>query len=256
MPTMKGSTTDRASLESVVESGMLKVESLHPGGLSLSRELAGLCGIRKGDRVLDVASGTGETACLLAGEFGANVRGLDQADEMIRLAKAKAREQGLEVEFAKGDATHLPFGDAEFDAVICECTLCLLDKERALGEMARVVRRGGRVGMHDLCWMDDAPERLKNTLAEIEGERPESLEGWKRLFDGAGLSEIVTVDKFDAMSRWMRQSRKQLGRAGELTLTLKIIRRWGFRGLWRVLQSERVFSNKHLGYGIVVGTKR
>ena len=238
-----------------MDSGMLKFESLHPGGLELTRELAELCKIGKDSRVLDIASGTGETACFLAERFGARVHGVDQADRMIRLAEAKASAKGLEVDFRKADAACLPFDDAEFDAAICECTLCFLDKERVLAEMARVVRSGGCVGMHDLCWKADAPDNLKRTLAAIESERPESLEGWRRLFREAGLVEISVVDKAEAMPGWMRKSRRQLGPAGLAGLTLGILRRWGLRGLWRVLRSERVFSSDFLGYGIVVGTK-
>jgi ubiquinone/menaquinone biosynthesis C-methylase UbiE len=235
---------------------MLKVESLHPGGLETTRELAGLCRIGEGASVLDIASGTGESACFLAGEFGARVHGVDYSEPMIRRARDKARAKGLEAEFSRADAANLPFGDDEFDAAICECTLCLLDKERVLGEMARVVRSGGCVGIHDLCWKEDTPDGPKRTLEEIEHESPETLEGWRRLFDRAGLVQVDSVDKSALMSEWMRDSRKQLGPTGQLTLTLKIVRRWGFRGLWRVLRSERVFSSGFLGYGIVTGTKR
>ena len=238
-----------------MDSGMLKFESLHPGGLELTRELAELCKIGKDSRVLDIASGTGETACFLAETFGARVQGVDQSDRMIRRAEAKASARELEVEFKKADAASLPFGDAEFDAAICECTLCFFDKERVLGEMARVVRPGGVVGMHDLFWKADAPDGLKHTLADIESERPETLEGWRRLFREAGLAEISVVDKAELKSRWMKKSRRQLGLAGQAGLTMGILRRWGFRGLWRILRSERVFSSDFLGYGIVVGTK-
>jgi ubiquinone/menaquinone biosynthesis C-methylase UbiE len=215
-----------------------------------------ICNIHKGAKVLDIASGTGETACFLAERFAARVYGIDQSDQMIWRAEAKARRKGLEVEFRKADAANLPFGDAEFDAAICECTLCFLDKERVLGEMVRVVRLEGCIGIHDLCWKTDAPDGLKRTLAEIEGERPETLEGWRRLFHQAGLVEISAVDKAKLMSRWMGESREQLGLTGQVTLALRIIRRWGPRGVWRVLKSERVFSSEFLGYGIVVGKKR
>jgi SAM-dependent methyltransferase len=160
------------------------------------------------------------------------------------------------VGFRQADAHHLPFPEAAFDAAVCECTLCTLDKEQVLREMVRVVRPGGRVGMHDLCWREDSPEDLKRTLAEIEGERPETLEGWRQLFAQAGLAEIRAVDKSSLIPRWMKESRKQLGLVGQLVLAWKIIRRWGIRGLRRILRSERVFSSERLGYGIVVGTKR
>jgi SAM-dependent methyltransferase len=256
METVKQSPARKASLESLIETELLKVESLHPGGLELTWELAELCEVHRGSDVLELACGTGESACFLAERRGARVVGLDRLPQMIRRAEQKARAGGLEVEFRQADAHHLPFPDAAFDVAICECTLCLLDKEQVLREMVRVVRPGGRVGMHDLWWREDTPADLKMTLAEIEGERPETLEGWRRLFDRAGLAEIRSVDKSSLIPRWMKESRKQLGPIGQLVLAWKIIRRWGFRGLRRILRSERVFSSKQLGYGIVVGTRR
>ena len=235
---------------------MLVLESLHPGGLATTEQLANLCNIRRGAAVLDVASGTGETACFLADTFGARVVAVDRSDEMIRRARAKASARGLEVTFKNADAANLPFGDAAFDAAICECTLCFLDKPRVLGEMARVVRPGGRVGMHDLCWKDGAPDSLKRALKEIEREEPETSEGWRRLFEGAGLVEITADDRSEVMSRWMQESRTQLGVTGQIVLVMRIIRRWGLRGAWKVLRSERVFSSDLLGYVLVVGTKR
>ena len=54
----------------------------------------------------------------------------------------------------------------------------------------------------------------------------------------------------------MQESRRQLGLWGELTLVgQNPLLRWGIRGLWTILRSQRVFSSKQLGYGILVGTK-
>lgn len=248
-------TVNRPSLEALIETGMLRLDSLHPGGLSLTRELIELCNVTRDARVLDVAAGTGETACLLAERFGARVTVVDRSPAMVRQAEAKARERGLAVECRVADAHSLPFGDGAFDAVMCECTLCFLDKDRVLGEMVRVVRPGGRVGMHDLCWRDGAPEGLKRSLADLEDERPETLDGWQRLFAGAGLADVVAIDKSALKARWMRDSHRALGLLGEVGLGLRIIRRWGLSGLWTVLRSERVFSSTQLGYAIVVGTR-
>ena len=256
METVEQSPAREASLEALIETELLKVESLHPGGLELTEELAELCEVRRGSDVLELACGTGESACWLAEQRGARVVGLDRSRRMIQRAEQKARARGLEVAFREADAHHLPFPDAAFDVAICECTLCLLDKEQVLREMVRVVRPGGRVGMHDGCWREDTPDDLKRTLAEIEGERPETLEGWQRLFAQAGLAEIRAVDKSSLIPRWMKESRERLGRMGQLALAWKIIRRWGFRGLRRILRSERVFSSEQLGYGIVVGSRR
>jgi SAM-dependent methyltransferase len=256
METTKRNSRGQASLEQLIESEVLTVQSLHPGGLDLTRDLADLCKIGKGSTVLDLASGTGESACFLAERFGAHVVGVDLSEKMIRQAEEKARAKGQSlVKFQRADASHLPFADAAFDVAICECTLCLFDKEKVLNEMARVVKSGGRVGMHDLCWKESPPEDIRRTLIEIEGEQPETLDGWRGLFRRAGLMEIIAMDKSDLIPGWMKESKKQLGLIGHAVLIMRIIQRWGIRGLRRVLRSERVFTSKHMGYGIVVGTK-
>lgn len=241
------------SIEQLLESGMLQAEILHPGGLEITRELADLCAIGPEKRVLDVASGSGDAACFLAENFQCAV--VDASEFMIDRAKKKAQSRNLDIDIQQGDAHSLPFEDGTFDAVISECTTCVLDKQRAVREMARVAKPGGRVGIHDLCWKESSPDDLKQRLAEFEGERPETLDGWKRLFEGAGLTDIVTEDKSDLIASWTRDVKKQLGLTGQLRIYWKILRRWGFGGLRRIKNSEQVFRSEHLGYGLIVGTK-
>ncbi|MEJ2695918.1 MAG: methyltransferase domain-containing protein [Candidatus Sulfobium sp.] len=243
------------SLESLIEAEDIGVDVLHPGGLEITGELAERCSIGKGVKVLDVASGTGESACFLAETYGCYVTGLDFSDRMVETARRKALERGLRVEFRKGDAHHLPFNDNTFDAVISECTICLLEKERAISEMVRVVRRGGRVGMHDVCWKHGAPGDLRRRLAEIENERPETLAGWKDLFERAGLIDVAGEDRSFVIPEWTRQMKKQLGLSGQFRVFLKVVRRWGTAGLRAVRESEKIFESGHLGYGLVVGKK-
>jgi SAM-dependent methyltransferase len=245
----------RPSLEELIESVDLKLEVLHPGGLVITRELAELCRLGKGTKVLDVSSGTGESACFLAEQFGCEVTGVDVSEYMVDRARYKAKERGLPVAFKQGDAHNLPFGEHTFDAVISECTTCLLEKERAISEMVRVAKPGGYVGIHDLCWKEDTPEHMKQKLAEIEGERPETLDGWKRLFEQAGLKDVVTIDKSSLITDWEKRIRKELGLVGELKIFLKVLTKWGISGFKSVRASEKIFKNPQVGYGIIVGRK-
>lgn len=245
----------RPSLENLVESGELELATLHPGGLDITRELARLCRIIKSSYVLDVASGTGESACYLAEHTGARVVGIDISDYLVGKARQKAEQRNLNIEFRQADAHQLPFVDAAFDCAISECAVCLMDKDRALAEMARVVKPGGYVGIHDVCWQRDTPERVKDRLAEIEGESPETLAGWKTLFERAGLVDVTTVDKSSLIATWIKGTRKELGLMGQFKLFLKIFRKWGLRGLKDILASEWIFEGKHMGYGIIVGRK-
>lgn len=146
------------------------------------RELANLCHIEKGTRVLDVASGTGESAYYLAAMLDCYVVGVDYSPTLLGRARKKTNDRQLGVEFKQGDDHNLPFADNSFDIVISECALCLLDKERAIREMVRVTRPGGYVGIHDICWKESIPDDVKHKLGELEGERPETLKGWKELF--------------------------------------------------------------------------
>src|SRR6516225_7227127 len=94
METVEQSPAREASLEALIETELLKVESLHPGGLELTEELAELCEVRRGSDVLELACGTGESACWLAERRGARVVGLDRSPRMIQRAEQKARARG------------------------------------------------------------------------------------------------------------------------------------------------------------------
>ena len=103
-----------------------------------------------GQRVLDVATGTGMVAFALAAR-GCRVVGVDQSEHMLAGARQKlARQPELEgrVSFVLGQAEQLPFDQAEFDALTFTYLLRYLDDVAAtMAELARVVRPGGRIGM-------------------------------------------------------------------------------------------------------------
>jgi ubiquinone/menaquinone biosynthesis C-methylase UbiE len=81
------------------------------------RVLAAFLGPVEGRRVLDVGTGTGRAALALA-RRGAHVTGVDASPEMLRVAKARAAEQGVEADFGVGDAHTLAFGDRSFSAAV------------------------------------------------------------------------------------------------------------------------------------------
>jgi SAM-dependent methyltransferase len=255
---VRGSTgmkTTRPSLESLIESEDLGLEVLHPGGLEITKELAELCKVREHTSLLDVAAGTGESACYLAQHFGCSVVGVDASEYMVERAARKAKEKGVNVQFRIADAHTLPFENDSFDVVISECTTCILHKEKAIREMARVTIPGGYVGIHDICWSEATPDNLKRTLAEIEGENPETLEGWKNLFKASGLAEVAGYDRSDLVPGWTKGIKRQLGLRGQLKVFLKAVRNWGIRGLVDMWRSTQIFQSKHTRYGIIVGRK-
>jgi SAM-dependent methyltransferase len=100
-----------------------------------------------GERVLDLATGTGWASRVVGLRFpGARVTGLDIADAMLDYARATAARHGLAIDYRQGDAEALPFGEGELDAVVSTFGVMFASRpEAAASELARVVKRGGRV---------------------------------------------------------------------------------------------------------------
>jgi ubiquinone/menaquinone biosynthesis C-methylase UbiE len=110
-------------------------------------ELVAACGIGPGQRVLDVACGTGNVA-LEAAAAGAEVTGCDLTPELLAAALRKARDRCLTVRWLPADAEALPFADAEFDVVTSSIgAMFAPDHAATAGELLRVCRPGGVIGL-------------------------------------------------------------------------------------------------------------
>jgi len=185
-------------------------ESYHPGGAALTRRLADLLEVRPGQRVLDVATGPGATARLLAGEYGVTVDGVDLAETTLRQAQDRADSDGMGaiIRFHHGDAEQLPLPDKTFDAVVSECSFCVFpDKDAAAAEFARVLRPGARLGLADVTLTDDGlPDEL-STLAAwvacIADARP--ISDYTEILDRAGLDTRHTESHDSALLRMIDQ---------------------------------------------------
>jgi ubiquinone/menaquinone biosynthesis C-methylase UbiE len=103
--------------------------------------------VRSTERVLDVATGSGNAA-LAAARRGCSVIGVDYVPGLLERAQYRTEAEGLEVEFVLGDAEALPFGDSTFDVVSSVFgSMFAPDQEQAADELARVARPGGRIGI-------------------------------------------------------------------------------------------------------------
>ena len=83
------------SLENLIISENLGIETLHPGGLDITTELAELCNISKGVKLLDVASGTGESIIYLVDKFDCVGSGIDNSSYMIERSKNKVKNKNI-----------------------------------------------------------------------------------------------------------------------------------------------------------------
>ena len=175
---------------------------LHPGGEQLTLRLAHLAGLARGQRVLDVACGSGGTVILLARSLGCTAVGVDLGARAIEQATDAARRAQLDgrASFVLGDAEALPLADAGFDVALSECSLCTFpDKQRAVAEMARVVRPGGIIAIADVTAdLDSLPTPLRGAAARVACVADAcSAQEYAALLRGAGC-EPLAIEQHDA----------------------------------------------------------
>jgi SAM-dependent methyltransferase len=151
-------------------------------------ELAARLGVRPGERVLDVGTGTGELA-LRAARAGADVTGVDISEPLVDQARAKAAHEGLPAAFDLGDAQRLPYADASFDVAASCFGVIFAPDARSVGrELARVVRAGGRLGLSTWVPNDDMAEIFER----FQREKPAAdFEQWG---EAARVEELLGRD--------------------------------------------------------------
>jgi SAM-dependent methyltransferase len=149
--TMWGSGNYAAVAERITQAGELVVER---------------GGVEPGMDLLDVACGTGN-ASIPAAHAGARVTGLDFSPELLEIARERAADAMVEIDFVEGDAQELPFEDESFDRVVSTFGhMFAPDHERTAAEMKRVLRPGGVIAF--ACWTPEGSiGRMFRTLAEL-----------------------------------------------------------------------------------------
>jgi SAM-dependent methyltransferase len=116
----------------------------------LGAALVAECGVRTGDRVLDVAAGTGNAA-IPAALRGASVVASDLTPELLDAGRRQAAWLGATLEWREADAEALPFADGEFDTVMSAIGVMFAPQHQASAdELLRVCRPGGTIGL--ACW--------------------------------------------------------------------------------------------------------
>lgn len=109
--------------------------------------------VHSGQKVLDVATGSGNTAISAARRY-CDVTGIDYVPELIEQAKERAGAERLEITFEVGDAENLPYPDASFDVVLSTVGVMFApNQEKTASELLRVCKLGGKIGLAN--WTPD-----------------------------------------------------------------------------------------------------
>lgn len=164
-----------------------------------AEDLAEALQILPGERVLDVACGSGNGAISAARRAWDHTVGADFVPALLERGRERAAAEGLEVEFVEADAQDLPFADGEFDvAMSLFGAMFAADQQETASEMVRVVKSGGRIGMAN--WTPEGDiGRLFKTVAKHAppppGVMPPLLWGTEdrlRELFGDGISDLRT----------------------------------------------------------------
>jgi ubiquinone/menaquinone biosynthesis C-methylase UbiE len=140
-------------IEALTPADLAPIDEFHIRGREATQELATHAGVRPEWKVLDVGSGLGGSARYLAVEYGCHVTGIDLTQAYCDVATMLSQRSGLSTRtvFHQGSALAMPFANATFDLVWTEhAQMNIADKVRLYGEIARVLKTGGRLAFHDI----------------------------------------------------------------------------------------------------------
>jgi ubiquinone/menaquinone biosynthesis C-methylase UbiE len=176
--------------------------------------------LRSGERVLDVACGNGNAALAAARRF-AQVTGVDYVPALLARAAARAAAEGLTLDLREGDAEALPFPDGAFDVVLSTFGVMFApDQERAAGELLRVCRHGGRIGLAGWTPEGFVGQMFKVVAAHVPP--PAGLRAPPQWGTEARLAELLGPE-----ARQLRAQRREFTfRYRSATHWLEVFRTW------------------------------
>jgi arsenite methyltransferase len=162
--------------------------------------------LQPGETVVDLGSGAGIDALIAARAVGPTGRviGVDMTPQMLARARANAVAAGLDnVEFREGRLEALPIDDGSIDAVTSNCVINLVpDKAAVFGEIARVLRPGGRLVVSDVMLEGELPEVVSTDVMAYVGCVAGAIQrdDYLAMLTDAGLGEIEIVRDVDFLA--------------------------------------------------------
>ena len=167
------------------------VGGAHPGGIDLTKDILKTEEINKTSHILDVGCGTGQTAAYLSKQYGAKVTGLDINPIMVEKAKNRMRQYQLPVEIMRGSIENFPVKDGTFDLIISESVLAFVNKPKALKEIFRLLKNGGRFIANELTANKHLSPIIGEEIKQFYGVDSILMEiNWITLFEQTGFKNI------------------------------------------------------------------
>jgi len=209
----------------ITPEALAPADEFHTRGINATLELGSLAELQSTDRVLDVGSGLGGPARVLAQEFGCTVVGVDITPEFVRSAEILTERCGLSdrVSFRLGDALDLPFGEAEFDVAWTQHVVMNIRERGTLyWDIYRVLKPGGRLVFCDILRGEEGPLPFPLPWAtDPELSFLYNAEETRGHLRSAGFIERIWRDVTDDAMAWMEQQ-TQRGPGGS-PLNLQIV---------------------------------
>lgn len=191
-------TTRFSTLKAAQRRGWAAGDYTIPGAILvvMSENLCEAVDLHSGQQVLDVATGTGNTAIAAARRF-CDVTGVDYTPSLLEKARERAAVEQLPIQFLEGDAEALPFAAGSFDAVLSTLGVMFApDQEAAASELLRVCRSGGKIGL--ASWTPEGffgqmGRAMASYMPPPPGVRPPALWGTEARLQELFGNEVVSL---------------------------------------------------------------
>ena len=167
------------------------VGGAHPGGINLTKEIIKHEKVDTTTHILDIGCGTGQTAAYLAHKYKANVIGLDINPLMVEKAKKRIKNEGLPVKIVEASIEKMPFPDQKFDLILSESVLSFVNKPKAIHEIYRTLKNGGRFIAIEFTVNRRLDQKIEQEIKQFYGfDSFATKKDWVALLNKAGFQTI------------------------------------------------------------------
>ncbi len=237
-------------------------ESLHPGGIELTGDLARSMGLERGDRVLDAGCGPGATSMYLAEALGCRVTGVTLEAGAVTELDQHAADSGLGdlIDVIRGDIAEIDLPAAGYDAAVAECVVSIFPRKAvALRRIHDALRPGGKLGLTDVTVDGQLPDALQGIFA-IAGcvGNAVSLAQYTSLVEDAGFTVIESNPLPGVANDFLKSIRKKMmfaeigANLGMIPVSVDSVK----MAKAVLKEAEDLVASGTLGYGMIVAERQ